>query len=154
MRRPTRKQSGTAAIILAAAFLAIQLVPVNRNNPPVKATVQAPAAVTAILKRSCFDCHSNETTWPWYSRVAPVSFFVAEHVHEGRKDLNFSRWPTYDFDAQDLLLRDIHKVVNEGEMPLRTYLLGHPDARLSPAEKKTLLDWAAQGLPDYSDVSR
>jgi len=148
VRKPTGKQTRTAAIILAAVLLAIQLVPVDTSNPPVKADVQTPADVKAILRRSCFDCHSHETTWPWYSRVAPFSWLVARHVHEGREDLNFSRWPTYDFEAQDLILRDIHKVISEDEMPLQSYLLGHPGARLSPQDKKTLLDWSRLGLPE------
>ncbi len=147
MRRLNGRQTAAIALFAAAVLLAMQLIPVDHSNPPVESDVQAPPAVMAVLKRSCHDCHSNETTWPWYSRVAPLSWFVAGHVHEGREHLNFSRWPTYDFDAQDLILREIYTVIRKDEMPLKTYLMGHPDARLSEQDKQTLLDWAQQGLP-------
>lgn len=140
--------------MVAVLMLGIQFIPVDRSNPPVEADVQAPPVVKEILHRACFDCHSHETAWPWYSRVAPVSWFVAHHVNEGRSDLNFSRWPAYDLDAQDHILREVHEVIKAGEMPLDSYVMGHPEARLSPQDRAQLLDWASQGLPDESDLFR
>ena len=127
---------------LAALFVAAQFVPVRRDNPPVTHDVQAPPAVASILRAACYDCHSNETHWPWYSHVAPVSWWLADHVHEGRKDLNFSRWPILDFEAQRDARSDIVQQIEKDEMPLWSYRLGHPEARLDAGQKATLLEWA------------
>jgi hypothetical protein len=134
--------SATVMVVLLAA---IQLVPVPRTNPPVTAEVIAPADVKAILRRACFDCHSNETRWPWYSHVAPVSWWLADHVGAGRKDLNFSQWPVLDLEAQSDALRDIVQQIEKDKMPLKSYRLGHPEARLDDRQKAVLLDWARDG---------
>lgn len=124
-------------------FLALQFVPVDRDNPPVALNVDAPVEVEAILRRACYDCHSHETRWPWYSRVAPLSWWIAEHVEHGRGDLNFSQWPTFDFVEQGIALEDIEQQIRRGEMPLSSYLILHPEARLSDEDRKRLLDWAS-----------
>ena len=133
------KRSILAAFVL---LILIQLVPVNRSNPPVMGEVVAPDAVGEVLRSSCYDCHSYETRWPWYSRVAPISFLLADHVHEARDDLDFSRWPTFDFGAQEEIYREIGKEIRQGKMPLPSYLWLHGDARLSEEDQKILLDWA------------
>ena len=79
-------------VFAVVLFVAIQLVPVDRSNPPVEADLEAPEAVTAVLRTACYDCHSNETHWPWYSYVAPVSWLVAHDVEEARSEFSFSRW--------------------------------------------------------------
>ena len=135
----TPKRGAAAAIVVAAL---IQLVPVRRDNPPVVAEVEAPREVKAILERSCYDCHSNRTRWPWYSRVAPVSWLVAYDVREGRDELNFSDWPAYDLEKQDDLLKHITKQVERGKMPLPIYLTMHAGARLTVADRRVVLDWA------------
>lgn len=122
--------------------MALQLVPVERSNPPIRSDVDAPAEVEAILRRACYDCHSHETRWPWYSYVAPVSWFVVDHVKHGRGDLNFSDWPAFDFEAQDLALSDVREQITKGEMPLPSYLILHRDARLSEDDRAVLLEWA------------
>jgi hypothetical protein len=141
-----RKLAQRAGLALAALFLLVQFVQPDRSNPPVVSEVHAPPQVAAILERSCYDCHSNRTEWPWYAYVAPVSWWVADHVEEGRGDLNFSDWPVVDFEAVDDSLRDIEKQVAKGEMPLPQYLWLHPEARLSDEDKEALLDWARSGL--------
>ena len=133
------------AAVLAALFLLMQLKTVDRTNPPVEADLVAPATVENLLRRACYDCHSHETRWPWYSRLAPVSWWLAEHVRRGRADLNFSQWPLFDAEAQGLYLRDIEKQLEDGTMPLRSYVLGHPEARLSAREKSLLVEWARSG---------
>ena len=130
---------------VAVAFAALQLVPVERTNPPVRQEVDAPPAVMEILSRACYDCHSHETRWPWYSRIAPLSWWVADHVTDGRGDLNFSDWPVFDFELQELALRDITKQVSSGEMPLWSYTLLHPEARLDEEDREALLRWADVG---------
>jgi hypothetical protein len=134
-----------SAAVLVALFLLIQLIPVEQTNPPVEADLTAPDAVKDILRRACYDCHSHETRWPWYGRVAPFSWWLAEHVIEGRADLNFSRWPLFDFEARELMLRDIEKQLVDGTMPLPSYLVGHREARLSDMDRKVLLEWARGG---------
>ena len=123
-------------------LLLMQLVPAERTNPPVISDIDAPAEIREILRRSCYDCHSHETRWPWYSYVAPMSWFVVDHVDDGRADLNFSDWPVFDFEAQDLAFEDIGQQIEQGEMPLTSYLLLHPSARLSDDDKRRLLRWS------------
>ncbi len=121
--------------------LSIQLIPVNRSNPPVRSEVIASDTIKALLRRACYDCHSNETKWPWYSRVAPVSWLVAHDVEEGRENVNFTDWPTFDLDAQEHAFDEMWEQISERKMPLKSYLLLHPEARLTDAEREALLRW-------------
>jgi hypothetical protein len=130
-------------VALAVAFLLIQLRQVERANPPVEQTVDAPPEVLALLRRSCFDCHSHESRWPWYSYIAPASWLVADDVHHAREHLNFSAWNRYDADERADLYEEIGEEVSEGAMPLPIYLFGHPGARPSEAERATIVAWAS-----------
>jgi hypothetical protein len=123
-------------------LLALQLATVERTNPPVGLEVDAPAEVHAVLRKACYDCHSHETRWPWYSRVAPLSWWLASHVEDGRGDLNFSEWPAFDFELQEHALEDIYEQLTKGEMPPWSYTVIHADARLSEADRQVLLRWA------------
>jgi hypothetical protein len=127
-----------------AVFAGIQLVPVNLTNPPVNSqqALNPPPAVEAILRVACYDCHSNETRWPWYSHVAPMSWMVNNHVTEGRLAMDFSIWASYKPDKQADYLRDIKDAVTNGWMPLSSYLLIHRDAVLTPDQVKIVADWA------------
>jgi hypothetical protein len=127
---------------LLIVLLGIQFVPVNRANPAVETEVPAPANVLAVLRRSCYDCHSNETVWPWYSHVAPVSWLLARDVQEGRRHLNFSTWNKVKPDRQARKLSEMWNEVESGDMPLWFYLPLHGDARLSAADKDVLRAWA------------
>jgi hypothetical protein len=127
---------------LIGVFVLIQFVPVDRSNPAVRTEIDAPEKIAAILRRSCYDCHSYETRWPWYSRIAPVSWWLVDHVEHGRGDLNFSEWPVFDFEAQELAFEDIEEQIVKGEMPLRSYLILHPGARLDEDDREVLLRWA------------
>lgn len=129
---------------VAAVFVALQLVPVSRENPPVEQDVAAPAEVASILRRACYDCHSHETRWPWYSRVAPVSWLVASDVRDGRRHLNLSRWNRLDERERAHAFEEIVEVVTEGEMPLRAYLVTHPGAKLTAADVAALRAWAGE----------
>ncbi len=132
-----------AAGALFAVLIAIQLVPVDRSNPPVDADFDGPTEVATVLRASCYDCHSHETSWPWYSRVAPVSWLVAHDVEEARGHLNFSLWGDYDPKRQERLAEEIWEEVDEGEMPLPAYLLAHSESRLNEADKATIQVWSA-----------
>ena len=130
------------ALGILVLFLAIQVVPVDRSNPPERERLQAPPAVEAILQRSCVDCHSNQTHWPWYAYVAPASWLVTHDVEEGREYLNFSTWDLYDEDERVDLYEEIAEVIEDGEMPLWFYVPLHPEAQLSEQDSATLIRWA------------
>ncbi len=145
---PTNAPKRTRTIILIALavlllpVIGIQLVPVSRANPPVTQEIDAPDEVMAVLRRSCYDCHSNETRWPWYSYVAPVSWRVAGHVDHGRANLNFSEWDTYDDAQRRHHIEECYEEVSQGYMPLSDYLGMHPEAELSDADRAVLKAWA------------
>lgn len=130
------------------AFLIVaQLVPIDRTNPPVENDVGAPPEVDRVLRAACYDCHSNETAWPWYSRVAPVSWLLAYDVKEGRRELNFSTWHRYDAGRRGKKLKEIVETLNDGEMPPWYYAMMHPQARLAEPDRQALLAWAHRGAP-------
>lgn len=139
-----RLARAAAAAIVALGLL--QLVPVERDNPPLGVPLDAPQPVAGILRASCYDCHSNETRWPWYSRVAPASWLVANDVHEARHQINFSDWGARTSNEQARMRAEIAEEVEAGEMPPARYLLAHRDARLTPERQQALVDWAA-GTP-------
>jgi hypothetical protein len=148
-RAVTTRSVGIAGGVLAAVFVGLQFVGPARINPPTDPSLRleaqgpVPEPVAATLRRACYDCHSHETTWPWYSRVAPPAWLVAHDVNEGRDHLNFSRWGEYNpFDRADML-EDACKEAKAGKMPLRPYLLMHPDARLSPQDVDALCAWTS-----------
>jgi hypothetical protein len=136
------------AIVVVLLFLLIQFVRPDRNNPAVnpadtlEATTKVPENVKAVLARSCADCHSNETTYPWYSNVAPFSWLLADHIRDGRRELNISEWGTYPARKKTKKLEEICEQVSEGEMPLSSYLWIHRDAALTDADRGLLCDWA------------
>ncbi len=126
-----------AGLVLLGFFVAIQAVPYGwrRTNPPVVAEPEwSSPRGRELFYRACADCHSNETRWPWYSRVAPVSWLVVKDVEEGRSHFNVSEWHREQKDA-----RKAAEEVREGEMPLPIYLPTHPEARLTAAEKAELI---------------
>lgn len=129
-------------LALAIGFTGIQFVPVERTNPPVEAEVPAPPEVKEILRRACYDCHSHETRWPWYSRVAPVSWLVARDVREGRDELNFSTWNQISTKDRLDAMHESWEEVAEGEMPPWFYLPPHPEARLGDSEREVLRRWS------------
>lgn len=137
-RRWSPRRLGSWALgTLLVLLLAIQLVPYGRDhtNPPVVAEPAWNSPETrALFVRACADCHSNQTAWPWYSNVAPISWLIARDVEEGRKKLNVSMWGQQRNEGSEAA-----EAVREGEMPLWFYLPLHPEARLSPAEQQQLI---------------
>ena len=135
-------------VVLAIAFLAIQVYRPARTNPPVdpsrtiQSVMEVPGPVNAILKRACNDCHTHDTHWPWYSNIAPVSWLLVKDVNEGREHMNFSNWAGYDRSDARHALEEICEETEKGEMPLKAYVLTHPRARLSKADLQTLCSWA------------
>jgi hypothetical protein len=137
-------------VVLAVLFVVIQLHRPRRANPPVdpsrtiQATMPVPPHIDAIIRRACNDCHSHDTNWPWYSNLAPASWFLAHDVEEGREHLNFSEWAQYPPRDAAHLLEELCEETKKGEMPLRPYVVMHPRARLSDADKRALCEWAAR----------
>lgn len=129
------------AVAVPVVLILIQAVPQDRSNPPTVAEVAAPSEVASILHRACYDCHSHETRWPWYSYVAPVSWLVVGHVTEGREHLNFSEWAAYDSEEREDKLEEIWEEVEEGGMPLRGYRWLHRKARLSQNDRDLIHQW-------------
>lgn len=131
-----------AAIAVGVLFGAAQLFRIDKTNPPVVSDEGAPPIVKEVLQRSCYACHSNETAWPWYAEVAPMSWLLAYDVHEGRDELNLSTWGSYNSAQQRKKLKEMADSITEGEMPPWYYVYPlHMDARLSPADRDAVLAW-------------
>lgn len=134
-------------IILLVVFVMIQFFRIDKTNPPVNEGMDflniknTPENVATKIRASCYDCHSNETKYPWYSNIQPAAWFLKDHIEEGRKHLNFSHFATYDAKRQAHKLEEASEMIESGEMPLESYILGHPEAKLSDDEKKMLIDY-------------
>jgi hypothetical protein len=152
MKRIIRYVALTLLVIIPAA----QFIQPETVNPPVSPERsvwndrRVDPRVGHILRRACADCHSHETTWPWYSRVSPASWFIARHVAKGRAKLNFSDWSGPSSDQ----LEEIYDSIAKNKMPLRSYLLMHPDARLSQYDRDILTAWADGKLAENSKQPR
>ena len=133
-----------AAIILVIVLIAIQFIPVERSNPPIDENQDLLAQAdftleeSELIKAACYDCHSNETVYPWYSYVAPMSFSIEHHVLEGREELNFNTFMTYSAKKQDHKLEEVIEALKEGWMPLNGYVRFHSEADLSEEQRVML----------------
>jgi len=134
-------------VLVLLAFVLVQFAGPERTNPTIdeamrlEATASVPGDVQHMLRRACYDCHSDETRWPWYSSVAPISWLVVGDVKEARAELNFSRWSEYHrYDRADLLDKAC-ELAKKGEMPLPPYVLLHAAAKLSPADLEAFCAW-------------
>jgi Haem-binding domain len=137
-----RKWGPRVAGAFAALLVGIQFVPVDaKENPPSQPPLAEPPEVVAILKRACYDCHSHEVKWPWYSRIAPASWLVARDVIKGRDAVNFSDWPE-DEEDRAFNREQCWDSVESGDMPLWFYLPLHPEANLTEADKAILKKWS------------
>ncbi|PYR92547.1 MAG: heme-binding protein [Acidobacteria bacterium] len=134
------------AIVFLILFVVAQFIRPARTNPRSQPSAnlmtKAPREVAQIFDRSCRDCHSNDTRWPLYTQVAPMSWLVTYDVREGRDHFNYSEWTAIDPDDQDKLLGGVCTLAKRGRMPLWQYLLIHRGARLSPADVTTLCTWS------------
>ena len=143
-----RKSSKWVLGAVVAAGLAMQLFNPRRPDPPLLpehdllATNAPPAPIAALLKNACYDCHSYETKWPWYSHIAPVSWWLDSHVDSARAAMNFSEWPHGEPARERKRWRHIADDVRSGEMPLPSYTWLHPKSRLTPGQRDQLAQWA------------
>lgn len=136
-----RKLKITLGVLLVLLVL-LQLVPAGRTNPPVTGDLDAPADVMAALRRCCYDCHSNQTRWPWYAYVNPVAFLIVKDTDDGRRHLNFSNWQDYGPEKRSSKSGSALDEIHSGNMPPSQYLWIHRDAVLTPAELKALQAWS------------
>ncbi len=132
---------------LLAALVIIQLFQIDKTNPPIDSkqdyiVLAAPSEqIVSILKDACYDCHSHETKYPWYTNVQPVAWWIKGHINHGRKHLNFSEWGTYSGKKKAHKMEECYEMVEEKEMPLNSYTWVHPEARLDAAQRQTLVAW-------------
>lgn len=148
------------AVVVLVLLAGIQLIPVAKTNPAVDSgkTLLAgngvPAEVSEILQRSCQDCHSNRTKWPWYSHVAPVSWVVANDVNGARRHMNLDEWGTYSVEKRQSKLTKICEELKSGDMPDTKYTLIHRGAKLTDQQRGTLCDWAEATRKGLLDAGR
>lgn len=134
-------------ISLLVIFVIMQFFTINKTNPKVEkakdfiALAKPPADIEKMIRTACYDCHSNETEYPWYSNIAPVSWWLEHHIEEGREHLNFSVWGDYPVKKANHKLHECEEEVEEKEMPLDSYTWSHGDAKLSDAQRTKLADW-------------
>lgn len=133
--------------LLVLAFALLQFFQIDKTNPPVDKNMdfltikKTPEDIAQLIKTSCYDCHSNETVYPWYANVQPFGWFLKDHIDEGRRELNFSTFATYEPLRQAKKLNKAAKEVKEGEMPLESYLLMHKEAKLNQEQKELLVTY-------------
>jgi hypothetical protein len=145
------KKTKIAFVLVAATAVVIQFFPPERTNPPsdpaasFEAVVKPPSQVASIIARACQDCHSNRSVWPWYSRVAPASWLVADDVYEARRKFNFSEWARMSPERAQEVLGDMCSEVKSGDMPLWQYRLIHRSAKLSPEDVKAVCALSPRG---------
>lgn len=134
-------------VILAVAFILIQFFPIDKNNPAPTPRMdfltikETPESTAKLLRSGCYDCHSNETKYLWYANVQPIGWFLKNHIEEGRKELNFSTFATYDAKRQARKLDEAVEMLEKDEMPLDSYLLAHPEAQFTEAQKQELIQY-------------
>lgn len=133
--------------VVLGALIIIQFFRIDKTVKPVNpqtdilALTQASTDISTIFKTSCYDCHSNQPTYPWYTNVAPISWWIKHHINEGSHHLNFSEWGTYSPKRKDHKFEECVEMIEEGEMPMTSYTLMHGDAKLTEAQKILLIDW-------------
>lgn len=143
-----RKMLKIGVLPLVLVFGALQLYRPTFSNPPlvpgqpIEEVLDVPDEVQMVFARSCNDCHSNKTVYPWYSKISPFSWFLAGHIEDGRREMNFSEWGTYSTDKQARKMEETCEMVKAGAMPLPSYLWVHREAVLQESQKQMICDWA------------
>lgn len=134
-------------IALLVVLVVLQFFQIDKTNPVVDEskdflkTQNTPEEIASIIKTSCYDCHSNENKYPWYSNVQPAGWFLKDHIDEGRRELNFSTFTDYELKRQDHKLEECIEYIEKDEMPLGSYTLVHREAALTEAQKNILIDY-------------
>jgi len=150
---PKRRRLPWLLLGLALAFVGAQFVPVERTNPRVTGDLTAPSEIATMLRTSCYDCHSNETVWPWYAYVAPFAWSVEGHVREGRRRLNFSNWQELPDRRKLRLVEEMREEIDASRMPMPSYVMIHREAALTLDQKAALYQWIEQEAGRHADPS-
>jgi hypothetical protein len=135
------------AIALLMILLVLQFFQINKTNPEIKPAEdflvinKTEASTAKLIKDACYDCHSHETKYPWYTNVVPLSWWIKKHIAKGREELNFSTWATYSAKKADHKLEESIEMIEEKKMPLKSYVIAHSEAKLSPDKIKQLSDY-------------
>mgnify|MGYP000167997693 CR=1 FL=1 len=138
------------ALLLLVILVGMQFYRPDKNQTQGDHTAEfitetnPPEDVKTILQQTCYDCHSNNTEYPWYNNIAPISYWLSDHVKDGKKHLNFSTWNSYELKKKDHKLEELIEMVEEGEMPLKEYTWTHERARLTEEQRTAIIDWAKQ----------
>lgn len=142
-------------LVLLVVFLIAQFFGPEKNDGDIKsvdvfiAETNPPAEVHKILKESCFDCHSNKTKYPWYNSITPVNYWLSDHVKDGKKHLNFSKWSEYSLKKKEHKMDELHEEVEEKEMPLNSYTWVHSEANLTQEQIAAVVAWGKKVQADY-----
>jgi hypothetical protein len=137
-------------IIIVVLLVAIQFITIDKTNPPVDISndfltlTNPPNELGNIIKSACYDCHSHNTKYPWYTNVAPVSWLIKEHINNGRNHLNFSLWTDYKEKKKDHKLEECIDMIKSGEMPMEGYVLFHQEAEINHEQKMQLIAWLTE----------
>ena len=137
-------------LVLLVAFVGIQFIPTERNQSDIVPVTdfmlvnKVPNNIKSKLQVSCYDCHSNNTNYPWYNKIQPVAWFLEDHINEGKAELNFSEWGSLSNRRKSSKLRSIIKQIESDKMPLESYKSIHKDAEFSEEEKTTIIQWITQ----------
>ncbi len=133
---------GVVALLLLMQFFRIDKSnPISEPSEDFIAIVQPDTSITHLLKVACYDCHSNNTAYPWYTNIAPVSWWLKHHINEGREELNFSKWGAYTTKKRDHKLEECIELVGDAEMPLDSYTWIHKDAKLTKEQRIQLAEF-------------
>lgn len=133
--------------IVFGVLIIIQFFRIDKTIKPINtktdyiSVAQTNPEISTLLKNSCYDCHSNQPTYPWYTNIAPVSWWIKNHINEGSRHLNFSDWETYTSKRKDHKLEECIEVIEEGEMPMNSYTWMHGETKLTNAQRTLLIDW-------------
>lgn len=140
-------------IAVAAILVLIQAIRLEKNEGDVNGpdALVVNGEVQALLEKSCYDCHSNKTNYPWYSHIQPVGWWLQYHVNDGKKHLNFSAFQTYDAKKKAHKMEELAEMIEKHEMPLNSYLWIHSEATLTPEQQQLLIDWAKAVQAQYEN---
>ncbi|WP_407401153.1 heme-binding domain-containing protein [Chryseobacterium sp.] len=141
-------------VVLLVAFIIIQFFPIDKSNPPIDKGMDflsiknTPEPIAKIITTSCYDCHSNESKYPWYSNIAPASWLLQNHIKEGRKHLNFSTFAMYEPKRQIKKMEECVEMIEKNEMPLESYFIGHQDAKITEVQRQDLIKYFKRSIED------
>lgn len=134
-------------IAIMFALIIMQFFQIEKTNPDIDLNQDflnihaAPLEISKLFKDACYDCHSHETRYPWYTSVAPISFWIKSHINEGRQHINYSIWNTYSEEKKSHKIEEAIEMIEEKSMPLTSYIIAHPEARISESDRAKMVQW-------------